>query len=102
VGQYKVDVKSFDEFLDSIPFFHPSTYLIIIDEIGKMECLSEKFRKLLRDILDSEKWVIATIALKGSDLIAEVKKREDIRLFEISHRNRDSFFSEILKEFKDV
>jgi nucleoside-triphosphatase THEP1 len=40
--------------------------------------------------------------LKGSDLIAEVKKREDIRLFEISHRNRDSFFSEILKEFKDV
>jgi len=102
VGKYKVDVKSFDEFLDSIPFLHPSTHLIIIDEIGKMECFSDKFKKILMDILDSEKWVIAAIALKGSELIAEVKKREDIKLFEIMKNNRDSLLSEILKEFKDV
>ena len=98
VGKYKVDIKSFEDFLDSIPFFHSLTPLIIIDEIGKMECLSEKFKKILNDILDSEKWVIATIALKGSELIAEIKKREDIKLFEMTKSNRDSLFSEILKE----
>jgi len=48
--------------------------------------------------LDSEKWVIATIALKGSGLITEVKKRQDIELFEITPSNRDVLFSEILKE----
>ena len=46
----------------------------MIDEIGKMECYSEKFKKLLKEILDSEKRVIATIALKGSGTIEEIKR----------------------------
>jgi nucleoside-triphosphatase THEP1 len=49
----------------------------------------------LKEILDSGKWVIATIALKGSGLIAEVKERKDIRLFEITKKNRDSLLKEI-------
>ena len=98
VGQYNVDIKGFEEFLDSISFFNPLTRLIIIDEIGKMECLSDEFKRLLKEILDSGKWVIATIALKGSGLIAEVKGREDVQLFEINKKNRDSLFSEILKD----
>lgn len=98
VGQYKVDVKGFEDFLGSVPFFNPSTRLIIIDEIGKMECLSSRFQEILKEILDSEKWVIATIALKGTGLIAEVKERQDVKLFEITKKNRESLFSEILTE----
>ena len=98
VGQYKVDLKSFEDFLDSISFFNPLTRLIILDEIGKMECFSDQFKKLLEEILDSEKWVIATIALKGSGPIEKVKKRQDIKLFEITQKNRDALFSEIFKE----
>ena len=78
VGKYKVDIKSFEDFLDQIKFSAPTIGLIIIDEIGKMECYSDKFKKLLKEILDSEKWVIATIALKGSGLIAEIKEKERI------------------------
>jgi nucleoside-triphosphatase len=100
VGQYKVDIKAFEDFLGSISFLNPFTRLIIIDEIGKMECLSIEFGKILKGILDSEKWLIGTIALKGSGLIAEVKRREDIQLFEITKKNRDSLFSEILKEVR--
>lgn len=100
VGQYKVDVEGFKDFLDGISFFNPSTRLIIIDEIGKMECFSGRFKILLKEILDSEKWVIATIALKGSGLIAEVKERKDVKLFEITKKNRDSLLKEILKEVK--
>lgn len=95
VGRYKVDIKGFEDFLESILFFNPLTHLIIIDEIGKMECLSDRFKKLLKEILNSEKWVIATIALKGSGLIAEVKEREDVQLFEITKKNRDSLLKEI-------
>jgi nucleoside-triphosphatase len=98
VGQYKVDIKSFEDFLGAISFFNPLTRLIIIDEIGKMECLSDPFKRLLREILDSEKWVIVTIALKGSGLIAEVKGREDVKLFEITKGNRDTLFWEMLEE----
>ena len=98
VGRYKVDVSGFEDFLDGISFFDPSSNMMMVDEIGKMECLSDKFEKILKKILDSEKWVIATIALKGSGLIAGVKQRQDIKLFEITQNNRDVLFSEILKE----
>jgi nucleoside-triphosphatase len=103
VGKYKVDVKGFEAFLGSIPFHNPSTRLIVIDEIGKMECFSEQFKNLLKEILDSEKWVIATIALKRSGMIEGIKKRKDVKLFEITQRNRDSLLSDILTEVeKDV
>ncbi len=100
IGKYRVDIKGFEDFLDSIPFLDPATRLIFIDEIGKMELLSDKFIRLLKEILNSEKVVIATISLKGDGLIAETKRRDNIRLFEITKNNRDSLLSEILKEIK--
>ena len=98
VGKYKVNVRGFEDFLTSIPLLHPSTRLIIIDEIGKMECYSDKFKSLLKEILGSEKLVIATLALKGSGFIEEVKRRHDIMLFEITQRNRNSLLRDILGE----
>jgi nucleoside-triphosphatase len=100
VGSYRVDIKSFETLIDSIPFFDPSNPLIIIDEIGKMECLSDRFKNFLKKIFDSGKLVIATIAFKGSGLIAEIKERQDIKLFEMTKDNRDSLGLEILKEMK--
>jgi nucleoside-triphosphatase len=102
VGNYKVDIKGFEDFLDSIPFLEPRTGLTIIDEIGKMECLSDRFKKVLKEILKSDKLLIATIALKGSGLITEIKKRHDIRLFEITKNNMDIVFSEILNSTYEI
>ncbi len=100
VGSYKVDIESFENFLDSVPFFDSLNRLIIIDEIGKMECLSNPFKNLLKKILDSGKLIIATIALKGGGLIAEIKEREDVKLFELTQRNREALLSGILKEIE--
>ena len=100
VGQYRVDIESFENFLDSIPLASPVSRLMIIDEIGKMECLSDRFKKLLEEALGSEKWVIATIALKGGGLISEVKERLDVKLFGMTPSNRDTLLSDILKEIK--
>jgi nucleoside-triphosphatase len=97
VGKYGVDIKGFEDFLATILFLDPATNLIIIDEIGKMECLSHKFRQLITEILDSERRVIATIALKGSGVIEDIKKRDDIMLIEITQSNRESLVSEVLK-----
>jgi len=100
VGRYGVDVRGFEVFLATLSFLDPSTGLIIIDEIGKMECFSDKFRKLLKELLDSEKGVIATIAITGGEFISEIKARDDVRLFEITQRNRDSLLGEILQTLK--
>jgi nucleoside-triphosphatase len=97
VSKYGVDVRRFEDFLDFIPFFERATEMVIIDEIGKMECFSKKFEQIVRALLDSEKMFISTISLKGSGFIAEVKERNDVRLFELSPVNRGSLLSEILE-----
>lgn len=97
VGKYGVDVKNFEDILDNIVLLQPEKSLIIIDEIGKMECFSDKFKKLLTRLLDSEKSVIATIALRGEGIIGEIKKRNDVQLFVMTHNNRDLIFADILK-----
>ena len=100
VGRYKVDMEGFEDFLTLIPFEDPRRKLAIIDEIGKMECFSARFRNVVLELLDSERWVIATIALKGGGIIEEIKRRQDMRLFEINFGNRESLVTEILKEIR--
>ena len=100
VGRYKVDMEGFEDFLTLIPFEDPRRKLVIIDEIGKMECFSARFRKVLLELLDSERWVIATIALKGGGIIEEIKQRQDIGLFEINVGNREPLVAEIVKEIR--
>jgi len=100
VGRYGVDIRSFEIFLDALPLTAPSAGLVMIDEIGKMECMSQRFKTVVRTALDSGKAVIATIALKGPGFIAEVKGREDAMLFEITLENRDSLAEEILRYVK--
>jgi nucleoside-triphosphatase len=96
VGKYRIDVKGFEDFLGGILFLNPETRLIIIDEIGKMECFSQKFTRMTKDILSSEKMLIATVALKGGGFIEEIKGRDDIKFFEMTKNNRGSLLSEIL------
>jgi len=65
-----------------------------------MECFSARFKKVLLELLDSERWVIATIALKGGGIIEEIKRRQDIILFEINFGNRESLVAEIVKDIR--
>lgn len=101
VGKYKVDVKGFEMFLDKIQFFSSRNILIIIDEIGKMECLSDKFRKIVKELLDSKKRVLATISLNHKGFIEEIKRRADIKLYRITLVNRDFLLSEILEDVRE-
>ncbi len=62
VGKYRVDVSGFDRFLDTLKISESESGLVIIDEIGKMECFSRKFLSLLNELLQSENRLFATIA----------------------------------------
>jgi nucleoside-triphosphatase len=95
VGKYGVDLQGFERFLGTLPLLDRSTRLVIVDEIGRMECLSAKFRELVTSLLDAPAPVIATIALKGGGFIDEVKRRPDIRLYELTEENRDGLLSDI-------
>ncbi len=69
----------------------------VVDEVGKMECLSPLFRRRLKEILESEANVIATIAAKGDQYIEAVKKRNDINVVHLTRQNRDEMLKEVLR-----
>jgi len=102
VGKYKVDLRAFDDFLEKTFSKEKKTGLYVIDEIGRIECASKKFLKLIPELLDSSKPVIAAIADKGTGLISEVKKREDVALFEITEQNRDLRIKELTMVVRDL
>jgi len=73
VGKYGVDIGGFEEFCARLPLFVPRNPLIIIDEIGKMECMSAQFRQIVERALVSDAIFLATIALRGGPVY---RKRE--------------------------
>ena len=95
VGKYGVDVNGFEDFLNAVPLLDPESGPVMIDEIGKMECLSNRFSEIMKDILDSDKQLIATIAQKGGGLIADLKNRSGARLFTLSRENQDILVDQI-------
>ena len=102
VGKYGVDVNGFEAFLKKLPFSTLQAGLVMIDEIGKMECLSERFTKILRAVFDSDSRLVATIALKGGGFIAQLKSRPDVKLFELTHQNQDKLFKQICAHIKTL
>jgi nucleoside-triphosphatase len=76
--------------------------IVILDEIGKMECFSEAFRNAVVRVMDSPNIIIGTITLGGNDFIAAIKNRADIEIISANHDNRNALPDLILKKISDL
>ena len=98
VGKYGVDVAGFEKsVVPTLDAEESDTKLFVIDEIGKMECFSEKFVIAIRHLFKSNKSILATVALKGSGLISEVKNYSNTKLFNLTRQNSEKTIYEILQ-----
>jgi nucleoside-triphosphatase len=96
VGRYGVEIEQFEALVsEEVENSNEKVRAFIIDEIGKMECFSQKFVQIVRHLLDGSRPVLATVALKGGGFIAEVKSRADIQLITVSSKNRNQLPGEI-------
>jgi nucleoside-triphosphatase len=100
VSRYGVDVAGFEQLLTELDLGHARSRLIVIDEIGKMECFSKRFIADVRRLLDGPNTLVATIALKGEGFIRQVKDRPDCRLVTITRDNRDRLLGELASELQ--
>ena len=89
VGRYRVRLDGLEAV--GVPALAPGpgVRLIVVDEIGKMECLSRGFCDAVRQALGSRIPVLGTIAGQGGGFIAEVRRRADVQILEVTPRNRD-------------
>jgi len=98
VGRYGVDLPGFEAVLrEELAKPAADVDLYVLDEIGKMECMSHAFAEAVARVLDCPVPVLATIAAKGSGLIAAVKARPDVRILTASPGNRDRLPDELIR-----
>ncbi|OYT28475.1 nucleotide kinase [Thermoplasmatales archaeon ex4572_165] len=93
VGEYGVDIGPLENI--GIPAIEQAItddniHVIIIDEIGKMEMLSEPFCDTVISALDSDKPIMVTLHKKSrTPLLQDVRRRDDIRILEVTPVNRN-------------
>lgn len=75
--------------------------LIVVDEISKMELLSQRFRESLLEALDSKCPLLGTISLRGTGLIKRIQQRPDVSLLRLTRKNRSSLGEEVLRRVRE-
>ena len=88
VSKYGVDVGAVDRVgVTAIRDALNSRDIVVIDEIGRMELVSDRFRDIVQVALDSPKLVLGTIALKETNTAKKIKERKDTRIIKLTRAN---------------
>jgi nucleoside-triphosphatase len=104
VGRYGVNIEDLEKIGVRVVLegLKDKENLIVIDEIGKMELFSEKFKEAVSEALDSQNPVLATIKLTSDKFCDKVKKRKDVVIFNLDQTNFNFLKETIKKLIKNV
>ena len=102
VGRYGVDVNTFEKIgVESIRKAISDNTLIIIDEVGRMELFSRKFREVVLEALKTGR-VVATIKKGRGYFIDGIKSRKDVEVIDVNLESRETLSSELTKIVTDL
>jgi nucleoside-triphosphatase len=96
VGKYGVDVSAMEQAADAALSPRAGVELYLVDEIGKMECLSPRFVEHMQRLVAGRVPLIATVASRGSGYIVEVKRDPRCEVRTLTRANRDNLPEELL------
>jgi nucleoside-triphosphatase len=98
VSRYGVDVDAIDGLaVESMRQALEAQRLVVIDEIGPMELLSEAFREAVVDALEAPAPVLGTIMRRSTAFTDRVKSRPRVALVEIRREDREGIVDEIVE-----
>lgn len=101
IGKYGVDIEAIDELATvSILKGIEDNALLIIDEIGPMEILSENFRVVVVKAIISPCPILATIGKQRQPFLNQVKSNNYVHLIEVDRSNRNQLPSDLLETFR--
>ena len=97
MGKYRVDVRTFEDLvIPGLKNAAADADLIVIDEIGKMELFSEKFRVAVRACLYADVPVIATVMSNHHPFVDEIKMRADVKRVDVTREEQGFLVEEVL------
>jgi len=98
VSKYGVDIDSLDKVgVSAINQAIQECDLVVIDEIGKMELFSAKFREAVLRILKSGKRLLGTIMLSPHPCADAIKRQPQVNLVTVTRTNHQ----QVLEELQD-
>jgi len=94
VGPYRVDINAFEEAVLPqlvVPKLRVKSLeqVTIIDEIGKLQIMSDRFMDRVQELFESEAWVLASVELEGGPFVQFLHKWARDRLIKVNIQNRD-------------
>ncbi len=88
VGKYGVDLVALNAMMHACLPGTGSGYVYFIDELGKLECLSDYFCQCIDELLAGTSTALISSPMKGLALLARVASHSDVMQIKVSERNQ--------------
>ena len=97
VSKYRVDTDSLNRVgVSALRRALKESDLIVIDEIGKMELLSARFKEVVMQAINSGKKVLGTIMLNPHPFADEIKRHPEAETLLVTRDNRTEVMKKVL------
>lgn len=100
VGKYGVDLENFHRVALPALEVIPGVDLIVVDEVGKMECLSARFVAAMENLWVAPVPLLITVAAHGGGYIAALKAKPGKTLITVTPGTRETLPDRILELLK--
>jgi nucleoside-triphosphatase len=101
VSKYKVDTDSLNTVgVSALRQALEESDLIVIDEIGKMELLSPRFREVVMQAINSDHKVLGTIMINHHPFADEIKHRPEVETLLVTRENHSEILNKVLNWLK--
>ena len=89
VGKYGVDIDALERVgVAALQKAMQQCQLVVVDEIGRMELLSDSFRKTVLEIIDGGKWLLGTIMFNSNRWADAIKRRPEVFVVPVTGANK--------------
>ena len=96
VGKYGVDINVLNEVgVTAVLKAAECSNLVIVDEIGRMELLSEDFRSTVQTIVNSSKRTLGTIMRNTDPFTDNIKRQAQVNLVTLTRDNYDRILRDV-------
>jgi nucleoside-triphosphatase len=96
VGRYGVNLEAFEALaLPAISWRSGEQRVFLVDELGKMELASEPFGAAVSVLFAEPVAVVATVQQKPHPFVTRLKRRSEVKTFQLTAATRERLPSEI-------
>jgi nucleoside-triphosphatase len=101
VGRYGVDLEEFERL--ALPALDAPVAggVVLIDELGKMELASERFREAVLALFDGNAPIVATVHTFRHPFTDALKERAEVTTVQLTAANRNGLPEELLNLVRD-